>query len=226
MIKPILLLFGELVTTTVVAQNGTSYSTPAPVRPATSQNGVVQTQDNGVVLQELSPPQRAGRRGGVYITGAPPSPAATNMPTPPPPVYVATTNVPSTNAVGATGSSTLTNIGTGTSAETQAVIEAEAEPPGIFVPTFNQPGLPGAVAGRGRMFPNNNVNPRTAPPRDPNAPAIPALGAPAGTLNPALPPPGIATPPASQGTIPPEGRVAAPPRSTPRPPPPISGPAR
>jgi hypothetical protein len=228
--KVLILLFSGLVTTSAVAQNGTNYGSPAPTAPVViPEPAPNQTQtgpdNNGVVLQELSPPQRAGRRGGVYITGAPPSPAATNMPAEAYPAttnaYAATTNVASTNGTGATGSTASTNIGAGASYEAQTTVE----PSEIFVPTFNQPGLPGAIGGVPKAPRSTNPNIRRPVPPN-NGSVVPPLGAPAGTVGPALPPGRIATPPPGPpATLPGSRVVPAPPPIT-SPPPPISGPNR
>jgi len=212
--KAILLLFGGLVATIAVPQNGTNYSAQVPTVQLPALQTAQFAADTGVVLQELSPPQRPGRRGGVYVTGAPPVPTVTTR------IYVPATNLVGTNGTGATSSTTLTTRG---SNETQGMNETE----GIFVPTFNNPGLPGAIGGRGVPSTASGSSPANTTTPAPNAtvPFVRPLGAPAGTLGPALPPSGTVTPPPGLGDLP-GRRIVPPPRPITNPPPPITGPSR
>src|SRR5678810_1161774 len=97
--KAIFLIFAGVLSGT--AQNGTPppASAPAPViiTPGSP------PPDNGVVVQEVGPSLRNGRRGGVFVTGAPPIPT-TNGGTVVPPRLIVGTNRLGTNAVGGTSS--------------------------------------------------------------------------------------------------------------------------
>ena len=219
--KPISLFIGGLFVSAIgVAQNSPD-SAPNPSAPAPDPVIITPGQSQSA-LQELSPPLRPGRRGGVYITGASPTVSGTNVGTPI--IITSATNVLPTNYVGATGAPVGTNIGAG------ANNEMAPPAPGndfIFVPTLNQPGLPGAIGGRG-LNPNSgsaNTTPTPAPsdalipPAGTGTPALP----PAGTVTPALPPAGTMTIPPGPGAELPGSRIVPPPKPNTTPPRPISG---
>jgi hypothetical protein len=208
--KAILLLLCFGFFSGLAAAQYSTDTTTAPATPVIISPGQSPASSG---LQELSPPTRAGRRGGVYVTGAPPMPPANDFANR---IANAITNALRTNDVGASGPATVTNSGSGASYET----EPEPAPSAIFVPTFNNPGLPGAIGGRG-VPPSGSSTPSTTP----NNNFLPPLTAPAGTVGPLLPPAGPAMPPPGPGATTPGNQAVTPPPPITAPPS-ISGPAR
>ena len=226
--KALLLLCTGLLTVVAVAQNSTD-STPGAPTPVIITPGQPPT-GTGVGLQELSPPMRDGRRGGVYVTGAPPMP-------PMPQTYDfsyrianaitnalrtnevgATAPAVGTNEMGATGSAAVTNTGSGTSYD----MGTEMPPPPPLIPP------PFVPLNRPPRLTPSTPNGSTAPSTTRNNTVFPPLSAPAGTTTPAIPPAGTTspvTPPPGPGASLPGSQIVTPPPpiSTP---PPISGPQR
>src|SRR5438477_1865612 len=166
--------------------------------------------DNATAAEQLSPPQRPGRRGGVFVLGST-NPYSLGL---------------STN-VGATGSNVRTNSGAGASSNQASIVitnngvvstnvVTNAPPAGILYPPPILPGPvpPGAPTPGTRANPATGVNP-AAGTRAGETIVLPPAGA-------VAPPPPVAPPQGSavpQGeTALPPGGIATPPQGTPTPP--------